>query len=138
MNDNLKPTIAELLTIKAQLEPLEARYEVAKELIRAAGADTYDVPGVGKVIVSAPVLRKAKGTEIVIDPEKLEAANPKLKAQLFALGILKPKRSIQGLRNPRSKSRFCRRSRRQRERRTLGRRHRLSHSGREDNNRLQF
>ncbi|ESY35814.1 hypothetical protein NKK48_01815 [Mesorhizobium sp. C386A] len=89
MNDNLKPTIAELLTIKAQLEPLEARYEVAKELIRAAGADTYDVPGVGKVIVSAPVLRKAKGTEIVIDPEKLEAANPKLKAQLFALGILK-------------------------------------------------
>ncbi|TIQ65181.1 MAG: hypothetical protein E5X41_13395 [Mesorhizobium sp.] len=89
MNDNLKPTIAELLDLKAKLEPLEAQYEAAKEVIRAAGADTYDVPGRGKVIVSEPVKRVAKGTEIVIDPEKLALANAKLKAQLFALGILK-------------------------------------------------
>lgn len=89
MNDNLKPTIAELLYLKAKLEPLEAQYEAAKEVIRAAGADTYDVPGKGKVIVSAAVERRAKGTEIVIDPVKLEQAHAKLKAQLFALGILK-------------------------------------------------
>ncbi|RUU79736.1 hypothetical protein [Mesorhizobium sp. M7A.F.Ca.MR.362.00.0.0] len=89
MNENLKPTIAELLNLKAQLDPLEAKFEAAKEVIRAAGADSYDVPGVGKVIVSAPVLRTAKGTAIVIDPEKLEQASAKLKAQLFTLGILK-------------------------------------------------
>ncbi|RWD47436.1 hypothetical protein [Mesorhizobium sp.] len=89
MNDNLKPTIAELLDLKAQLEPLEAQYEAAKEVIRAAGADTYDVPGKGKVIVGAPVKKVAKGTEIVIDPEKLEQADRNLKVKLFALGILK-------------------------------------------------
>lgn len=89
MKSNLQPIIDELLALKAKLEPLEARYEAAKESIRAAGADTYEVPGVGKVIVSAAVERKAKGTEIVIDPEKLEVADANLKAKLFALGILK-------------------------------------------------
>ncbi|TPJ51620.1 MULTISPECIES: hypothetical protein [unclassified Mesorhizobium] len=89
MNENIRPTVDELLAVKAKLEPLEARYEVLKELIRPAGADTYDVPGVGKVIVSAPVERRAKGSEIVIDHAKLEAADRKFKAKLFELGILK-------------------------------------------------
>ncbi|TPL42670.1 MULTISPECIES: hypothetical protein [unclassified Mesorhizobium] len=89
MNDNLKPTIDELLSLKAKIEPLEARYEQLKELIRPAGADTYDIPGKGKVIVSAAVERRVKGSEIVIDPVKLETADRKLKAKLFELGILK-------------------------------------------------
>jgi len=89
MQENIRPTVEELLAVKAKLEPLEERYEALKELIRPAGADNYDVPGVGKVIVSAPVERRAKGTEIVIDPVKLEQADRKLKAKLFELGILK-------------------------------------------------
>ncbi len=89
MNDNLNPTILELIGLKAQLEPLEAKYEAAKEVIRAAGADTYQIAGKGKVIVSAPVERKPKGTEVVLDPVELEKADPKLKAKLFTLGILK-------------------------------------------------
>jgi len=89
MNPNVKPIVLELLDLKAKLEPLEARYERAKEQIRAAGAETYPVPGVGKVVVSAAVERRAKGTEVVFDPEKLEMAGAKLKAQLFSLGILK-------------------------------------------------
>lgn len=89
MQENIRPTVDELLAIKAKLVPLEARYEVLKELIRPLGADTYDRPGVGKVVVSAAVEKRPKGTEIVIDPVKLEAADRKLKAKLFELGILK-------------------------------------------------
>lgn len=89
MNDNMKPLVAQLIELKKKLTPLEDEYEEKKELIRAAGADTYEIPGQGKVIVSAPSLKTAKGTEIIIDPEKLEAAGAKLKGQLFALGILK-------------------------------------------------
>lgn len=89
MTPNLQPTVLELIELKAKIEPLEQRLEVAKELIRAAGADTYSIPGRGTVTVSAPVLRKPKGTEIIIDHEKLEAADEKLKGKLFALGILK-------------------------------------------------
>ncbi|TGP24549.1 hypothetical protein EN875_034925, partial [Mesorhizobium sp. M2D.F.Ca.ET.232.01.1.1] len=88
MQENIMPVAVELLALKAQIEPLEARYEALKEQIRPAGADTYDVPGVGKVVVSAAVERRPKGTEIVIDPVKLEAADRKLKAKLFELGIL--------------------------------------------------
>ncbi|WP_353640791.1 hypothetical protein [Mesorhizobium sp. WSM2239] len=84
----MKPLVEQLLDLKEKLAPLEAKFEAAKESIRAAGASTYPVPGRGKVIVSAPSEVKAKGTEIVIDPEKLDAADPTLKAQLFALGIL--------------------------------------------------
>lgn len=89
MNDNVKPLVEQLLDLKEKLAPLENQFEAAKESIRAAGAETYPVPGRGKVIVSAAAEKKAKGTEIVIDPEKLEAADATLKAQLFALGILK-------------------------------------------------
>ena len=88
MNNNVKPIVIELIATKAELEPLEAKYERAKEQIRAVGPDTYKIPGMGTVIVSAPVERKAKGSQITLDPEQLEKADPELKAELFALGIV--------------------------------------------------
>ncbi|TIW52455.1 MAG: hypothetical protein E5V54_30090 [Mesorhizobium sp.] len=89
MQENIRPIAVELLALKAQMAPLEARYEALKEQIRPAGADTYDIPGAGKVIVSAAVERRPKGSELVIDHQKLETADRKLKAKLFELGILK-------------------------------------------------
>ena len=89
MNDNVKPIVLELIEFKTKLDPLNAKFDSAKERIREVGPDTYPIPGVGKVIVSALVERKVKGSELVIDHEKLEQADPELKARLFALGIFR-------------------------------------------------
>ena len=89
MNDNVKPIVLELIELKTKLDPLIAKFDSAKERIREVGPDTYPIPGVGKVVVSAPVEKKVKGSELVIDHEKLEQADPELKARLFALGIVR-------------------------------------------------
>ncbi|APH74106.1 hypothetical protein [Aquibium oceanicum] len=89
MNHNIRPLVEELLQLKAKLIPLEATFERKKEEIRSAGADTYEVPGKGKVTVAAATQRAPKGTAIVLDPEKLAIADPKLTASLFELGILR-------------------------------------------------
>ena len=83
------PVIEELLELKKQLEPLETKFDQAKESARAIGPETYQIPGKGTVKVSEPVEKKPKGTQVVLDAEKLEAANQDLKARLFELGILK-------------------------------------------------
>ena len=87
--NNIQTLVRELITLKQKLEPLENAFEAAKESIRAAGAETYEIPGQGKVLVSAPVEKKPKGVELILDAEKLESADPKLKAQLISMGILK-------------------------------------------------
>ena len=81
MNDNVKPIVLELIETKAKLDPLNAKFDNAKERIREVGPDTYTIPGVGKVIVSAPVERKVKGSELVIDHEALEKGRPGAEGQ---------------------------------------------------------
>jgi len=85
---NVNPLVRELIELKAQIAPLEEKFEAAKESIRAAGPETYTLPGLGTVKVAAAVERKAKGTQVALNAERLEEADKKLVAKLFALGIL--------------------------------------------------
>jgi hypothetical protein len=86
--DNITPIAAEILSLTAQMAPLEARLEVLKGQLRdAAQPATYTVAGVGKVTLAAAVPEGSK-SELVLDVAKFEASDAEVTGWLREHGLV--------------------------------------------------
>ncbi|MGQ7794340.1 hypothetical protein ACUN0C_18185 [Faunimonas sp. B44] len=78
----------ELVQLQAQILPLEEKRDALKATVRDAGPDKYEFQGFGKVTVTEPSTRRAKGIEPVFDPVRYLDLDPALKAQLERSGVV--------------------------------------------------
>jgi hypothetical protein len=79
---------AQLIDLKRQIEPLEKDYEKLADQLRAIGKADYQIPGKGKVTVTAASTPVLKGEAHELDQAVFKAQSPQVQANLIKKGIV--------------------------------------------------